>query len=69
MGALQSNAGLAAALAAYEATTGSWRGALAELADIEALTCERVRDVAAETFDPRNGFAALVDLERSQAAV
>lgn len=51
LSATQSNAGLAGALAAYEATSpGGWRGLLTELGELEALTGEQVRAAAARTF-------------------
>ncbi|KAI8464564.1 MAG: peptidase M16 inactive domain family [Monoraphidium minutum] len=64
LGALQSNAGLAGALAAYEGAAGGWRGLLDELAAVEDLTAADVRDVAASTFDPANSITALVAAER-----
>jgi predicted Zn-dependent peptidase len=51
LSATQSNASLAGALAAYEASSpGGWRGLLAELGELEALTGEQVRNAAARTF-------------------
>ncbi|GBF90105.1 peptidase M16 [Raphidocelis subcapitata] len=65
LGALAADASLAGALAAYEATTGSWRGLLRELAEIEGLSPGDVRDAAAATFDPANSVTALIQGERN----
>jgi predicted Zn-dependent peptidase len=56
LSATQSNAGLAGALAAYEATTpGGWRALLVELGELEALTREQVRVAAERTFGGAKG--------------
>jgi predicted Zn-dependent peptidase len=56
LSATQSNAGLAGALAAYEATTpGGWRALLVELGELEALTREQVRVAAERTFGGEKG--------------
>ncbi|MDB9526362.1 pitrilysin family protein [Oscillatoria sp. CS-180] len=51
---LDSNAGMAALLAEYEAKTGSWRNIFTELKDIEAVTVEDIQRVAQETFQANN---------------
>ncbi|ASC73939.1 putative zinc protease y4wA [Halomicronema hongdechloris C2206] len=51
---LDSNAGMAALLAEYEAKTGSWRNVFKELAAIEAVTAADVQRVARATFRPDN---------------
>lgn len=51
---LDSNSGMAALLAEYEAKTGSWRNVFAELAAIDAVTAEDVQRVARATFQPNN---------------
>ena len=55
---LESNAGLAGALAEAEALTGDWRTLFRELDAIEAVTAEDVQRVAAETFRPSNRTVA-----------
>jgi len=61
LSATQSNAGLAGALAAYEATVpGGWRGLLRELGELEALSGEQVRAAAERTFDQRGRFVGLM---------
>ncbi|MGF1461518.1 MAG: M16 family metallopeptidase [Leptolyngbyaceae cyanobacterium] len=54
---LDSNSGMAALLAEYEAKTGSWRNIFSELQEIEAVTAEDVQRVARETFQPENRTA------------
>jgi predicted Zn-dependent peptidase len=51
---LDSNAGMAALLAEYEAKTGSWRHIFEQLEMIEAVTPEDIQRVAAATFRPAN---------------
>jgi len=51
---LDSNAGMAALLADYEAKTGSWRNVFTELEAIEAVTPEDVQRVAKTLFRPEN---------------
>jgi len=51
---LDSNSGMAALLAEYEAKTGSWRNIFTELEEIEAVTPEDIQRVAQETFQPNN---------------
>jgi predicted Zn-dependent peptidase len=51
---LDSNSGMAALLAAYEAKTGSWRNIFTELQEIEAVTTEDIQRVAQATFQPEN---------------
>jgi predicted Zn-dependent peptidase len=58
VGGLESNLGLAVALAEAEALTGDWRSLFRELDAIEAVTAEDVRRVAAETFVPTNRTVA-----------
>ncbi|NEQ34045.1 MAG: insulinase family protein, partial [Leptolyngbya sp. SIO4C5] len=51
---LDSNQGLAARLAEYEAKTGSWRNAFTEIEAIEAVTATDVQQVAQQLFRPEN---------------
>jgi len=51
---LDSNSGMAALLAEYEAKTGSWRNVFEELNAIEAVTAADVQRVARATFRPNN---------------
>lgn len=51
---LDSNSGMAALLAEYEAKTGSWRNIFTELEEIEAVTPADIQRVARETFRPEN---------------
>lgn len=51
---LDSNSGMAALLADYEAKTGSWRNVFTELQAIEAVTPADIQRVAQETFQPEN---------------
>ena len=51
---LDSNSGMAAILAEYEAKTGDWRNAFRQLEAIEAVTAEDVMRVAKEMFRPEN---------------
>ena len=51
---LDSNSGMAALLADYEAKTGSWRNVFTELETIEAVTPEDIQRVAEATFRPNN---------------
>lgn len=51
---LDSNSGMAALLAEYEAKTGSWRNIFTELEEIEAVTAADIQRVAQETFQPEN---------------
>ncbi|NEQ45365.1 MAG: insulinase family protein [Leptolyngbya sp. SIOISBB] len=54
---LDSNSGMAALLAEYEAKTGSWRNIFTELQEIEAVTAEDIQRVAQATFQPENRTA------------
>lgn len=51
---LDSNSGMAALLAEYEAKTGSWQNIFSELEEIEAVTAADIQRVATETFQPNN---------------
>lgn len=51
---LDSNSGMAALLANYEAKTGSWRNVFTELEAIEAVTPADIQRVAQATFRPEN---------------
>lgn len=51
---LDSNSGMAALLADYEAKTGSWRNVFTELQAIEAVTPADIQRVAQVTFQPNN---------------
>ncbi|HLT46369.1 MAG TPA: pitrilysin family protein [Rubricoccaceae bacterium] len=63
---LESNLGLAVALAEVEALTGDWRNLFRELDAIEAVTAADVQRVAAETFRPSNRTVATL---RTEAAM
>lgn len=54
---LDSNSGMAALLAEYEAKTGSWRNIFTELEEIEAVTPDAIQRVAQSTFRPENRTA------------
>jgi len=54
---LDSNEGMAALLAEYEAKTGSWRNLFTELEEIAAVTTEDIQRVAQTTFQPDNRTA------------
>jgi predicted Zn-dependent peptidase len=60
---LESNLGLAVALAETEALTGDWRALFRELDAIEAVAAEDVRRVAAATFVPNNRTVATLRTE------
>ena len=51
---LDSNSGMAALLAEYEAKTGAWRNVFTELETIESVTAEDIQRVAQATFRPEN---------------
>ncbi|HEY9889262.1 MAG TPA: pitrilysin family protein [Candidatus Obscuribacterales bacterium] len=51
---LDSNSGMAALLAEYEAKTGSWRNLFTQLEEIEAVTPADIQRVAQATFRPEN---------------
>lgn len=50
LGAAVSNSSMASLLAAYHAVTGSWRGVLAELDDVDSLGSAEVASVAGDVF-------------------
>lgn len=60
---LESNLGLAVALAEAEALTGDWRTLFRELDAIDAVTVGDVQRVAAETFVPTNRTVATLRTE------
>jgi predicted Zn-dependent peptidase len=51
---LDSNSGMAALLAEYEAKTGSWRNLFTQLETIESVTTADIQRVAQATFRPEN---------------
>lgn len=51
---LDSNSGMAALLAEYEAKTGSWQNVFTELQTIESVTVDDIQRVAQATFQPTN---------------
>lgn len=56
---LQGNRGLAGQLAMTQAMTGDWRNIFREVAQMEAVTLEDIRRVAAEIFQERNRTVAM----------
>lgn len=62
---LESNLGLAVALAETEALTGDWRNLFRALDAIESVTARDVRRVAAETFTSTNRTVATLRTEES----
>lgn len=57
---LQSNSSMAGILAAYHATTGSWRGVLDELAVVDDMQQQQVQDVVQRVFAKDNCFTGYV---------
>ncbi|KAG2432812.1 hypothetical protein HXX76_008546 [Chlamydomonas incerta] len=60
LGAAQSNSAMAAALASYHVSTGSWRGLVQELEVVSALQPAEVAEVAGRVFAPGNCFTGYV---------
>lgn len=58
---LQSNMGIAAQLAQYEAITGSWKNLLKKLEEIEKVTKEDIMRVAKEYFKEENRCVAVLE--------
>lgn len=50
---------MAGLLAAYHSVTGSWRGILQELDDVETLTVPEVAAVAGQVFAEENRFTGV----------
>jgi predicted Zn-dependent peptidase len=65
VGGLQSNLGVAVALAEAEALTGDWRAYFRRLDAVEAVTAEDVRRAAAATFRPSNRTVATLRTEEA----
>ncbi len=62
---LRGNAGMASQLAWYQTYTGDWRNLFDEVAQIEAVTLDDVKRVAAEVFVPQNRTVAVIETEDS----
>ena len=62
--AMQSNSSMAAALCSHHVLTRSWRTFLRDIALLEELRPEDVRDVAARLFAPGNCFTGIVNAGR-----
>ncbi|GLC36704.1 hypothetical protein PLESTB_000132500 [Pleodorina starrii] len=60
LAAAQSNSAMAAALASYHVSTGSWRGLVSELDVVTQLRASELRDVAERVFAPDNCFTGYV---------
>ncbi|KAG2448913.1 hypothetical protein HYH02_006261 [Chlamydomonas schloesseri] len=60
LGAAQSNSAMAAALASYHVSTGSWRGLVQELEVVSELQPAEVAEVAGRVFAPGNCFTGYV---------
>jgi len=58
---LDSNSGLAAALAFYEVVTGDWRNLFKQLERIEQVTVEDIQRVASEYFTRKNRTVGLIE--------
>ncbi len=58
---LRGNQGLARQLAYFQAKTGDWRNAFRQVAEIEAVTADDVRRVAAEIFRKSNRTVAYIE--------
>lgn len=58
--AIRFNTGMAASLCSYHALTGSWKTVLQDLAVVDELTSERVREAAERIFHPQNCFTGFV---------
>ena len=57
---IESNSGLARELSRNEAIGGGWKETFAEIAKIDAVTADRVKAVAASTFDTKNRTVATI---------
>lgn len=57
---LDSNSGMAALLADYEAKTGSWRNVFSELTAIESVTAADIQRVANTLFQPENRTVGII---------
>ncbi|PNW77599.1 hypothetical protein CHLRE_10g443850v5 [Chlamydomonas reinhardtii] len=60
LGAAQSNSAMAAALASYHVSTGSWRGLVQELEVVSQVQPAEVAEVAGRVFAPDNCFTGYV---------
>jgi predicted Zn-dependent peptidase len=59
LSALTSNGSMSGLLASYHAVTGSWRGVLQELNDVDTLTGPEVGEVVGQVFADKNRFTGL----------
>ncbi|WIA36891.1 hypothetical protein OEZ86_008139 [Tetradesmus obliquus] len=59
LSALTSNGSMSSLLASYHSVTGSWRGVLQELADVDSLRGPEVAEVAGQVFGEENRFTGL----------
>jgi predicted Zn-dependent peptidase len=64
---IESNGGLARELAMNEAIGGGWKNTFEQLAKINAVTAERVKAVAAATFDVKNRTVATIATKPAKA--
>lgn len=65
---IASNSSAASALASYQATTGSWRGLLEEVAFVESLTPQVVQAEAQRLFADANCFTGYILPTAAKAA-
>lgn len=60
---LRGNGGMAEQLAWYQTYTGNWRNLFGEVEEIESVTLDDVKRVAAEVFVPSNRTVAIIETE------
>lgn len=60
---LRGNGGMAEQLAFYQTYTGDWRNLFNEVQEIESVTLDDVKRVAAEVFVPGNRTVAIIETE------
>lgn len=60
MEAVRFNSSMAASLCAYHALTGSWKTLLHDLAAVDTISSEDVRQTAESLFQDANTFTGLV---------
>ena len=64
---LRGNNGMASQLAWYQTYTGDWRNLFDEVAEIEAVTLDDVKRVAAEVFTVKNRTVAIIETEEDES--